>query len=1226
MAKKPCIYTLKDGRVLSYDEMRSYILEEGITLEKSEEAKTELKAETKAKEETGEKKKESKFNIRQRLGIPENEALADLANKDRLMYQVDTNKEQLKRANEFIEKNGFDNAYEFATASEGSPTLSTLVDRFAVGGRLISVLENGIKNAKNDTDKQALIEALDDLRKAIQTMATQSGQAVQALSTVGNIMPKRDAAVAMVNATRAKAAEDAKDTDVAKTETDVKNDKANVVNSTIEDSDLVKGLQKRIEELEAQIAAKKTQTRRETVKKVTDAIRGLKIGGAKADPFLASTVYNNALELVAISIEKGASLAEAIEKGVRYIKAKVGNKQWDEKGFRDSIENSIDEDTKKSIQELYDKKKALTEARQKTKDATRKGLETGDFGDLEDLLAEKGMKQDEIDAKVKRIKEKFDADVLVAVSKRIEKNLGFTPKTEKEKSLVAKMAKEEPLTDAEKIELAKKKLGLEDLTEKQEAKLKELYDETERVALDIDLFNEAYDKLRHEAQKLVPRTLGEKLINYYDSIIYYPNILSSPVTLATNTIDAFLANIGFNALFRKGGLESFKDQFKGYKIGYVKGRIGIEEGFLRNSAYDERGLLKKDISYKTAEDYAKEGSKIAKYYSVWVGRAMALPNIFGEAKRFATLSNIIQGSLRKQGLKGQELIDKKNELLYGTEAMRESFKPKAIELVYGSEKARNAKKTSIQEAKVIRTLNNMVLAEMQKKLESMGEPNALQAAQQLVDDATYQNTARGVLGLAPFIQKQLQNIKGGTVIDQFLRKIGGLEFLNTAANIINQKANYLPPVGYMRAYNKSTSRGIDALTDLLWKSRFFEENIGYNEKRSEEERLQILQKANVGMAFAVLIGAGILKGLSSDDEDDRIITGDLSPQDYLGNRSKYIKQKMTYKSLKPYSIKLPVIGWTNYNLTPFSSMFALMGNISDHLHYLKDYDEITEKGVANAFVFGTAKTLKSIAIDQSPLKSLVDRYKSTKNTDVDNTHNQFLDYMSVSLANTVGANVPNFIKAMAKQIDATQYTPKTFSGKIAKATGALNMASALGIEVNQGYAVDILGEKIYAKSGERNYNYQLAEPLEENKHLYDLFYKVYGDPMNYPNLLDSKTPFKVDETKREDLEKQLEEALKLYKEGKISATGLANREAKIEKNSVKITEIGNDPLIYSEAVETIGEIFREKLNEDYNEITNETVRIKQMEKINNIYKEAKKEGMEKMREIYNVEEEASEEY
>jgi hypothetical protein len=112
MAKKPCIYTLKDGRVLSYDEMRSYILEEGITLEKSEEAKTKPKVETKATEETGEKKKpkEVKRTIIGKRAYDEetNEDLREKLKEKGLYRNVKDPSIAMESAKEFVDENGLD--------------------------------------------------------------------------------------------------------------------------------------------------------------------------------------------------------------------------------------------------------------------------------------------------------------------------------------------------------------------------------------------------------------------------------------------------------------------------------------------------------------------------------------------------------------------------------------------------------------------------------------------------------------------------------------------------------------------------------------------------------------------------------------------------------------------------------------------------------------------------------------------------------------------------------------------------------------------------------------------------------------------------------------------------------------------------------------------------------------------------------------------------------------
>jgi len=138
------------------------------------------------------------------------------------------------------------------------------------------------------------------------------------------------------------------------------------------------------------------------------------------------------------------------------------------------------------------------------------------------------------------------------------------------------------------------------LTDSEQRRLKELYDEVERVFTDPDLKIEAINNLRHEAQKLIPKTRLSSFLSYYNSNIYYPNILSGGWTSALNLKDAFFNTIDLVPQMRKGGVEAYKDQFKGLKEGLRKAKIGMAEGFVNQGLLNNAEFDKLDLGKKTS--------------------------------------------------------------------------------------------------------------------------------------------------------------------------------------------------------------------------------------------------------------------------------------------------------------------------------------------------------------------------------------------------------------------------------------------------------------------------------------------------------------------------------------------------------------------------------------------------------------------------------------------------
>ena len=1268
---------------------------------------------------------ESKFNMRQRLGIPVNEAMQNLADNDRLMYDKSTNEELLKEANQRIEAD-IDKAYEFAIQDD--PKASELTGMFATAGRLIPLLESAIKNAASADAKAYWVDKLDALRKATRKQATIGGQAVQALATVGNIMPLRDAMVNSITAQRSKLANEKSKKSTIKEDIvkDTKETVAKAIDNIVNNDPKVKELEAKIIELEGKIAGKKKAKRDEVVKNVVSKLESLKFDGTYSDPFLFAKTTNSAISLVQTLIKKGTKVSDAIDKAVAHINHLSKGVKWDEQKFRDGINNAIG-DNVESLDSFSEEKQAILKARKQLKDSIRTGLVDGDFTNLETLLASKEMDTESIEKYISDLQKKHESEVIYAVHKRIQKNLGLSATLKPEKSAVLinlekeplteaeitarlkkeidvvsakvdklrkeridknvltkeeleakkkleelekaekeittgqlakqilatesltedevtarlkkkkddlddkiakarqerinknvettkekelrteqekvdraikeqtdtqiakKIAKEEPLTEAEITAIFKKQNKLEDLTKDQENRLKELYDEVDRVKYDPDLKKEALNNLRHEAQKLIPKEGIASFMNAYDSIWYYPSILSGHMTQIANFADALMNSMTFDVL-SKVGRESFKDQFRGLKSASDKAKIGIREGFLSEGILNNGVPDKMNLSIKTSEDFAKEGNKIAKA-TKWVGRIMSIPNTFGETIRFNALSNIIQRDLISQNITGRELKDRKNELLFGTKVKMPEYEAKAVDLVYGKEE-RNFKDV-LKEAKVRRTISNLVLQDMQDAMTTIEGKEAIEISERIKDLATYQNKATGVLSIMPKLANLMEGLSPdvgfgkvpiGEAIKFVNKKMLRIDFLNTIVNIANAKLNYTP-YGYLRANNVSTGRILKSISPVMGQ---WLEHPDYTEAKNYEEKRRILHKANVGTTLVVAIGAGVLYGVSKDEDDDenkhRFITGDLMPSDFMKMATKFTHEKEAGKALPPNSIYLPVVGWTNYMLTPFAGAFSMLGNWSDRM-YANKHIELTAKSMAVDAGWASLRSVKSILLDGTPLGTQLEANRPSKMTTTDNLAEQVATWGMTKLADIAGANVPNLVKSIGKQIDPTLYTPKDLPTIMAKQLGLLNWYSALGGELKTGYAVDLLGNKIGTKSGERYFNLLLEEHQEDKKY-YDLLIDVYKEPMNFPSLLRSDMSVPISLMNEEEYNKKVNVITSKFESGDLTLIQMQNSLDVLQKASKKIDDIGTDPLLYSKALEYCGKRFKSSLIRNEQKIKN----------------------------------------
>jgi hypothetical protein len=1138
-------------------------------------AQDEVRAETDVRpEEPGTAtQKERKFSIRSRLSKGPSEVLKSIAKKDPDYYRVLNTDETVREADKMVSED-IDAAIEYVM--EPDKKISDTPKMVAAAGSILRVLEENYRTAPKEA-KAEIRQTIDNIRKKVGELSTTSGQGINLMKQVGDTLPLADRMAIMAESVvEEKTKEYLGKTDI---EGDIKKEiepfVKKSIDQTVNESQKVKDLEKRIFDLEEIISSKKTLKRKEAIKKAVDKLDGMiNKGFAYSDAVGLVAITKEGLRLIKATIVAGGKVADAIDRGVRYINAKANGQKWDEARFRADLDEQL-ADSRATLDELYDKKEAVKEARRRLKDATRSGLESGDFTDLTSLLEEKEMDPEEIESYIKSIKEKHEDQVVLETAKRIEKNLGLKPKSDpKVESLARKIANGQPLTDLEKTELIKKKYKIPVITLEQKERILELSEEIGRVFEDPDLKMEAVDNLRHELQKLYPRNKFENFQNWFDSVIWYPNMLSGISTSALNIKDALFNTLSIGYLARKGGREAFIDQFRALARSRDKAIIGARQGFLNSSTmYNMDAPDSYDIKRKTAEDFAKEGNTVAKYWSRWVGRAMAVPNILNAANKYSALSFMIQSDLRKQGVPAKEIAQRKNEILWGAEDLRKEFAPKAIELVYGDSPRDGSDK--LKEAKVRRTVENMVLDRINGQVFDADGRSAMEVANEIAETATYQNKATGFAGL---LSKHIQKALGTGIPGSIIKKVTGIDFVNTTFNVINAAANY-SPYGYFRANGKSFSRIVDFLIAKGDVPNYIKDSVGYTEARSKEEQARILQKANTSSAILATVGVMAIAAAADDDDDDLVrVTGSMSPKNPINDPSKLHQKKTAYAKSPPYSIYIPGVGWTSYLGTPLAGPLSFIGNTCDYIRSEKDKGTTTEE-VLEGMGFGMVGSMKSTVWDNTPMRHLTDRASMQKNIDTGNFTDELANFAIANGESFFGNMVPNLVKQVGKMIDPTVYTPKDMAGRLAKATAIINYASLFGEDtMKKGFAVDVLGNRVTSAPGEKYFNTMMRKPSEDDQKYYDILYDAFRTPSQYPPLISPQTAISIPLEKQQEVDKKLNANQELFRTGKIDFDELQNRNNEINKKAKKLDDLGNDPWLYAKANTYRGEEFKKELD------------------------------------------------
>lgn len=266
-------------------------------------------------------------------------------------------------------------------------------------------------------------------------------------------------------------------------------------------------------EVEAQVEAitePLTTERRKKADKAIAAIKGFRNkikANSYSDAVGIVAAVDTALGIIEKAIDKGASVADAIERGVRYVNKKMNGKAWNEAQFRKDIEQGF----KDAGIEITEKEKKVS----KIKDAATRLK--GKSKDLDALIKDPAKALEELENKKvaaeKRAKEresKSEEVKALEVEIKLKKKLvrliqSFAALTDKQKKDIISetldfIVKNGYLSEAEFRNIFAKSIGLDHLTAQDEARILEL--------------SEIISKVKDAADKLSENPTPENVENF----------------------------------------------------------------------------------------------------------------------------------------------------------------------------------------------------------------------------------------------------------------------------------------------------------------------------------------------------------------------------------------------------------------------------------------------------------------------------------------------------------------------------------------------------------------------------------------------------------------------------------------------------------------------------------------------------------------------------------------
>lgn len=354
---KPCKYTLADGTVLSYDEMRAYILENYAKLN-PDAVKDSPKQSggggggTKIGKvitlEDGSKQVPNPILTRYVEGENVRQDVREAIARRGLNRDIEHLSDARKIAEEFIAEVGISNAIEAVQNEDVKGAAAAFI-----WGAAIDYIDNEISKTTDPDELARLTTWNADLLEQFNQKAVNDGRFIRALADVYRDSNFGWRVGELVDSWVRTAGEKPS----AETEALIKEVSENV----LEINKKLKELQERVEKAEAELAIKniqdyneregkakdKTTERRKKADKAIAAIKNVRAkikGNNYSDATGIIAAVDSALLVIEKAIDKGVSVADAIEEGIAHINAKLKGEKWNQDKFRKDVTDAFKEE------------------------------------------------------------------------------------------------------------------------------------------------------------------------------------------------------------------------------------------------------------------------------------------------------------------------------------------------------------------------------------------------------------------------------------------------------------------------------------------------------------------------------------------------------------------------------------------------------------------------------------------------------------------------------------------------------------------------------------------------------------------------------------------------------------------------------------------------------------------------------------------------------------------
>lgn len=920
-------------------------------------------------------------------GDASKETVSRISKENPSYYEVMNKGGAVEKAREKIsEKGGFDEYYD--TLIEDKTITSELPQRQVE--RQLALFHYGFEldNATKSGDTvlaDKIYKKLTKLEKIISKDATSAGQASAMLSIWKALRP--DGTLEFIkrkvsNENKEKLSRVMSDGETLGDKLseirEVMNKQSEQIANQIADSE---NLKKEIEKLKVKLSEKSSEKRTATEKgkSIAKKIRSLKSNNfAFSQVVPISAVIDPSLEIVAVAVENGAKLIDAIDAGLKYIKAT----DW-YKGLNDSDKGKFEEKYKSNLiseSESVEKevKSELVELEETVRDIVKKHWsDKSVIGEsiAEKLVSKAGLSQSEAESLSKSIINEFNNQINSVAQKEMTKIMGtsMVPFDKETKSLTKKMIEAinmGALDDSFYTGLFSEKFGLmPDLTLEQSQEIKKLAELIQSQEVGSNLYSDAVVKFATYVESVYPVHKWKNRAQTFIGLNYAFMLSGISTHVLNSAVNAFnilqspfrnLTNLSkwAKAARKSNDIESFFTlspigeimygpiaAAKGFEYGKTEAGSVLKSGSFGNK-YMEQVTGKENFNVPALEQKRFGDNKFKRYrllgvdvnmynYAKYVGRALdAADKLAFKTNYEAQIMSIIREKMVDKGLKGKAL----------REAIMDEYLRKNVDINKVNAKLENEVANferisgeKLTESKKEIRLREIMLDELDLTVEEKSD------AETLANSNVFKDKRNGLIGRVGMLISNVANYNTATqlAIKPFI------PFTEVIANVTEYMLDGVPIYGQMRANGLSMTGLINKGYKLFGGEGFETSQMG---KVGDRVYYEQMGRAWWGTSLTVLAAALFV---GTDDDDFLQLTGSMKDESDYAQGSK--------NTLGPYMLKIGKFTFNYKQFTGLNIPLGLIGNYNDAIRRMPSKDAEERLYLA----FGAAATTMTMIKDFS---------------------------------------------------------------------------------------------------------------------------------------------------------------------------------------------------------------------------------------------------------------------